>query len=67
MADYRHLWFGEVGGLTSAEWLEAQSEPEALAVLNLRNVRQRFKMWCDQRLVAQTDSCGLWVAQQLTG
>ena len=56
MADYRVLWFDDAGGLTSAEWLEAQTDVEAVASLNSRTVRQRFEIWCDQRLLARSDT-----------
>jgi hypothetical protein len=67
LADYRLLWFDDGGGMTGAEWLEARSDSEALAVLNCRNLLPRFELWCDQRLVAQAGGNEFPAARQMTG
>jgi hypothetical protein len=67
LADYRLLWFDDGGGMTGAEWLDARSDSEALAVLDRRNLLQRFELWCDQRLVAQAGGGDFPAARRMTG
>ena len=50
---YRYYCLDSVGHLHSAEWFEAESDEEAISVIEAKHENDRCEIWQGNRLVAK--------------
>lgn len=53
MADYRMYCLDGADAIAQAEWIEADSDEQAVELVRDKKLRVRCEIWEDQRLVAE--------------
>ena len=52
MTDYRLYLLGKDGKITSAEWIDAKSDDEAIVTVRAKRLGHNCEIWCHERHVA---------------
>ena len=53
VTDYRLYRINDLGKIGTAEWIDARSDDEALAMVRAKRLSVKCELWAGSRLVAQ--------------